>query len=369
MTAVLPPRATTYRPDTVRDWLTTIHVRSAGWVWIGSTHDRFKGRTWNTANPDWIDQAAAYVDHLDHADAAGIYLRTTTLRCQPERRGGDHDSLTLPGLAADLDIAGPGHKTGNLALPLPPSQEAAELIVAESGLLTPSLWVHSGGGLYAWWLLDTPHPIGDTAKAGRFTARWQDVLKAAAGNIGFHYGPVGDLSRILRIPGTVNRKVADAPTACRIVSDTGIRYTLSDLVTNLHDAETALPPAPPIAVFTPRPTPAGGDLRPGEAFEQQTDWADILEPHGWVLHHQQGRTRYWTRPGKERRDGFSASTGRAVDRDRLYVFTDATEFVQHKPYTKFSAYAVLNHRGDHTTAARELARAGYGRSIDRRVAA
>ena len=70
----------------------------------------------------------------------------------------------------------------------------------------------------------------------------------------------------------------------------------------------------------PRPVPAGGrvfapdgdgrgESRAGDDFSERTDWADILEPLGAVLHHEAGRVRYWTRPGKDRRDGYSATTG------------------------------------------------------------
>ena len=35
-------------------------------------------------------------------------------------------------------------------------------------------------------------------------------------------------------------------------------------------------------------------------------------------------------------------------------------FAEGKVYTKFGAYALLNHGGDHQAAARELSRRGYG---------
>lgn len=103
---------------------------------------------------------------------------------------------------------------------------------------------------------------------------------------------------------------------------------------------------------------SGDRLKPGDDYEARTDWADILEPHGWTLVYTQGRTRYWRRPGKT--IGISATTGHAEDRDRLYVFTSSTEFQTETPYTKFGAYAVLDHHGDHAAAARELGRTGYG---------
>ena len=104
--------------------------------------------------------------------------------------------------------------------------------------------------------------------------------------------------------------------------------------------------------------PEGG-LTPGDDFEQRATWADILQPHGWKLMFVSGQTSYWQRPGKDGREP-SATTGRAMDRDRLYVFTTSTEFEAEKPYTKFGAYTLLNHAGDHSTAARTLRRQGYG---------
>jgi putative DNA primase/helicase len=103
----------------------------------------------------------------------------------------------------------------------------------------------------------------------------------------------------------------------------------------------------------------GGGLTPGDDFEQRSTWADILQPHGWKLMFVSGQTHYWQRPGKDGREP-SATTGRAMDRDRLYVFTTSTEFEAEHPYTKFGAYALLNHAGDHSTAARTLRRQGYG---------
>ncbi|WP_420169037.1 phage/plasmid primase, P4 family [Streptomyces violaceoruber] len=102
-----------------------------------------------------------------------------------------------------------------------------------------------------------------------------------------------------------------------------------------------------------------GGLTPGDDFEQKATWADILSPHGWKLLFTSGQTCYWQRPGKDGREP-SATTGRAMDRDRLYVFTTSTEFAAERPYTKFGAHTLLNHGGDHSAAASALRRQGYG---------
>ncbi|WP_436528210.1 phage/plasmid primase, P4 family [Actinoplanes sp. HUAS TT8] len=122
-----------------------------------------------------------------------------------------------------------------------------------------------------------------------------------------------------------------------------------------------MPPPPVLLVQRTAARPAGPSaMTPGDDWEAQTDWADILEPAGWTLVHQAGRTRYWRRPGKVA--GVSATTGRADDRDRLYVFSTSTVFEAERPVTKFGALAVLQHRGDHSAAARALREAGFGGS-------
>ena len=101
--------------------------------------------------------------------------------------------------------------------------------------------------------------------------------------------------------------------------------------------------------------------RAGDDFNGRADWADILLPLGAVLHHEADGERYWTRPGKDPRNGHSATTGYADDADRLRMFTPHwPPFADGEAYTKFGAYALLNHGGDYQAAARELRRLGYG---------
>ena len=98
--------------------------------------------------------------------------------------------------------------------------------------------------------------------------------------------------------------------------------------------------------------------RPGDHYAAQTTWEDILEPHGWISVRQRGEVLLWKRPGKRER-GWSATTGYAGS-DLLYVFSvNAAPFEPERAYSKFAAYAWLNHAGDFTAAAKALAAAGY----------
>ena len=129
----------------------------------------------------------------------------------------------------------------------------------------------------------------------------------------------------------------------------------------IHAALDTMPAAP-----TPAPRPPLSSLlpsatdRPGDDYNARVQWIEILGPQGWTVSHTAGHTTYWVRPGKDKKDGHSATTGRSADGDRLYVFSSATAFEPEVPYTKFAAYTLLEHAGDYAAAARELRARGYG---------
>lgn len=129
------------------------------------------------------------------------------------------------------------------------------------------------------------------------------------------------------------------------------------------DVSPHLPPGnqPSTALaLVPSSTPvAGGGTSPGTDWMGQTDWAQILEPAGWTLHSRVGEERLWTRPGKHRRDGHSASTGYA-GLDNLYVWSTSTAFDSETPLSKLFVYANLSFNGDMSAAAKHLAYMGYG---------
>lgn len=335
----------------VRRWLGILHGDAPGLLHICSTGD-WTGQTFPATH---LDAAAAYVTTLNAYGREGIYARVTTLRCplEPGKRGGAADTLALPALWADLDLAGPGHAELNL----PPDEEAGRKVITTSGLPEPTILVHSGGGLYPIWVLDTPHVItDDLADVKDLAAGWQKVIEHAAAQLGWKYGRgVGDLARVLRIPGTVNRKEGLA-RPCRIISATANRYSIATLYEALAACMAAIPQPVPVS-----PAPTGSlvpdGVSPGDDYAARTDWADLLTRHGWTLSHYQDQIRYWTRPGKNH--GISATTN-ALDTDRFHVFSTSTVFDAGESYSKFGAYAVLEHHGDHSAAAKALAAAGYG---------
>lgn len=110
--------------------------------------------------------------------------------------------------------------------------------------------------------------------------------------------------------------------------------------------------------------------RPGDVFNRRGDWLDILGPHGWVVARSRGNVLYLRRPGKDK--GISATVGYCISDkagDLLCVFSTNAEPLgiadgrDHQCYSKFAAYALLEHDGNFRAAAKQLAEKGYGFDI------
>ncbi|MET8982105.1 DUF927 domain-containing protein [Streptomyces sp. NPDC004539] len=116
------------------------------------------------------------------------------------------------------------------------------------------------------------------------------------------------------------------------------------------------PEAPKATAPRPAPPRPDGSLRPGDDFEARASWEEILRGVFRPLS-TRGSETYWG--WADGVGGVKATTGKD-EHDRLFAFTTSSEFTADVPYSKFGAYALLNHGGDHKAAARELARQGYG---------
>ena len=92
-----------------------------------------------------------------------------------------------------------------------------------------------------------------------------------------------------------------------------------------------------------------------DQFSETTSWADILEPHGWrcLDHDPDADGARWLHPRA------TSACSATIRYKCLFVYStntvfEVTEGSDPNGYTKFRAYAVLNHGGDMRAAAREL---------------
>ncbi|MEJ7743193.1 MAG: hypothetical protein WKF73_11930 [Nocardioidaceae bacterium] len=127
-------------------------------------------------------------------------------------------------------------------------------------------------GLSRWWLFDEPWIFDDTADlaaAAGLTKGWVSAHRQLAATHGWDHDPVGDLARLVRLPGTINAKIADSPVDAVLMRANGPRYEreeLQALIDRSHHGAT-LPrdgrtPIPEIIPATNVPFTVSADAEP-----------------------------------------------------------------------------------------------------------
>jgi hypothetical protein len=314
------------------------------------------------------------VRRLDADRAESIYLRVSTLKHMPADglRGAASDSFVLPGLWADVDFGRIGHKhdlaVHRCGLELPPNAREARRIVMESGLPAPTLWVNSGGGLYPWWLFESLVEIDDSNRQqlADLLANWQRALGWSASRMGYCYGTgVGDIARVLRLPGTVNRKEGQA-RPCRVIEDSGPEYSVEELQTAL----TRVSPPQEIelrpVVDTPPSDKAGESSDSYGVFgvlDEHVSFAKLLSGADWrkcTRKHPRSISQCFTRPGEPANP---CSAHVLADYPAVLVNWSKSSGLpvgMGQRLTKARVFAYLAHDGDESAAAKDLLAAMQG---------
>lgn len=200
----------------------------------------------------------------------------------------------------------------------------------------------------------------DPRNDGRKPEGLPDTLHSVTGGGGDHYFytiPHGENIRGLHskgvdLKGNGKGYLLVPPSVTQDKYQWDTEGSLSDIEC-LPESHLAIVRQPPPSIAEAQPyydDPT--DQRPGSVFNRSATWKQVLEPHGWRIVGNNGDELFWCRPGKG--SGISASTN-YNNTDLLYVFSSSSNFEANKGYTKFSAYALLNHANDYTSAAQSLA--------------
>lgn len=91
----------------------------------------------------------------------------------------------------------------------------------------PSILVETKNGYHGYWLLETPHKVTDKTRQ-EITDAVEGMNYTIAKKIGADPS-TADVSRVLRIPGSMHRKDINDQFEIRIVHETDVRYTSQDL--------------------------------------------------------------------------------------------------------------------------------------------
>lgn len=164
----------------------------------------------------------------------GVGLRKE--RLGKYERGRNTDILYLPGVWVEIDIKGGKHAAKNL-----PNEQEAKVIL-DTFPLEPSIMINSGGGWHCYWLFDEAVRIlteNDRESADRMLKRFQSVFIRLAKEKGLHIDNTSDLARVLRVPGTYNRK--EQPKLVSTLKMSDHRYSLMELRNAIEELEIKNP--------------------------------------------------------------------------------------------------------------------------------
>jgi replicative DNA helicase len=203
-----------------------------------------------------MDQMEAYVERYDTEQYIGVYYAVAT------RNGGGRKEhiVEIPALWVEIDFK---HTL----------EEDARKRLGEF-YFTPSAVISSGGGLHVYWFLNEPATKADIPEVESTLRQLVNALEAEP--------EATDASRILRIPGTYNRKKDyDTPREVRLL------YCHPEKRYNFEDIGDFLPKAPD---YTPEPTP---DTERGSEIDRvmqckfvqhcDEDRADLPEPEWYCM--------------------------------------------------------------------------------------
>jgi hypothetical protein len=302
------------------------------------------------------------IAELEDRGADGIHFGINPMKLGTNGVPGNEDIACRHCLFLDVD-----HPDHDLKIPASDAgkkicRDVFERVVAYLGAKgwPAPVKIDSGNGYHGFWHID----LENDDESGARIASLLSSLRA-------RFGPlvdtsVSDARRLGRVPGTWNKKgeptadrphrpciIIDMPELGDVVTAAMIKAIIADI-----EGEPGLEPG---HNFIAGKVDANGE-QPGTDFNNRVSWAEILEPAGWKIARQRDKEICWTRPGKN--DGVSATTGYCKgdkSGDLLYIFSsNAPPFESGTSYSKFYAFAILNHAGDFSAAAKDLAEKGYG---------
>jgi hypothetical protein len=177
-----------------------------------------------------ISQAAEFLQ----ANGTDVYIGVGAAQHDygRDRRCPSDEIAGITGLWADLDLRSDAHPKDTL----PGSVEQALSILPPE--FPPSITILTGNGVHVWWLFREPWIFQndeDRKEGAALAKRWNTMVSDNGRMKGWKIERLGDLARVLRIPGTTNCKDRAHPKPVTIRSYTDRRYNPSELGEFLDD--------------------------------------------------------------------------------------------------------------------------------------
>jgi hypothetical protein len=171
-----------------------------------------------------------------------VYYTVATLnRRPPEGKRGDGGYIGhTTTFIFDFDVLTPENPNAHAEKALPEDFGSLQAFMDDIGLPPPSALVHSGNGLHAYWLLNVAMSAHEAQPAHRRFQR--AIIELAREKRRWKFDNTADLARVLRYPGTWNRKMNIVRPVQLVSANPDLRYSpfeLDDWVMKAHPRTAA----------------------------------------------------------------------------------------------------------------------------------
>ena len=214
-----------------------------GYLWTATQDNRHKTFPFLVTDADQRAQMAKRAIELSDAGNQVYFgVNLVSVKPSPYERGKNSTVTIQVAVICDIDIVGGTHKQGDGKIYAPDFDTAKSFLP-----FTTSIIVNSGYGLHAYLIFAEPLNITDENRqaANRRNVGFIKLIRNRAGDYGKTADGVGDLARVLRVPGTFNYKLGiknDSPL-CRIVDVNDVRFTTNELDEQIAALTPKQPPS------------------------------------------------------------------------------------------------------------------------------
>ena len=138
------------------------------------------------------------------------------------------------------------------------------------------------------------------------------------------------------------------------------RNTLINAAIGLDESKDTEAPE----IVAPKEFPTG-NITPWDDYKAKTDLLGLLESYNWKFVRDRGGDVILSKPGASDPKDTDAKIIKASNGDPIFhPFTTGTAFESRRNYNAFQVYALMEHGGDGSEAAKQLLREGFGTPVE-----
>lgn len=205
------------KPDqqkALRKLLEAVCGNGYGYLAISYTKDpEWKGLRTKSFPANDVTPIIEYVDTIKNTEQIMFGLGRRQKELTSTSRGGNKDVCAISVIGMDIDLYDPSKPHKQL-----PKSVGEAIQILNSFQVAPSMIVKSGNGLHGYWFLQEDLEITDAESLKSAQSIVRNFYRGfAVHSLPYQFDATHDLSRGLRLPGTLNLKDVDKPIPVEVI--------------------------------------------------------------------------------------------------------------------------------------------------------